>query len=166
MRLSDASERIAMNPQKRKFGISKKNHSVAESGVLQRMYSTNIESRVFFFDKNQSISFCACCFTIETNFDLRMAIGTSQSCHPPPYPCDCLPQLSHPTSQQTLIQFFNPGCTLFRGLSLMVMTSMIQLNKQSTTMKKVSSIYILQLGVTLLKPVYQFFMSTKAMTCT
>ena len=35
---------------KRKFGISKKNHSVAES-VLQRKYLTNFESRVFFFDK-------------------------------------------------------------------------------------------------------------------
>ena len=40
MRLSDTSERIAMNPYKRKFGISKKNHSVASCRI--RSFAENV----------------------------------------------------------------------------------------------------------------------------
>ena len=44
--LSDVSENIAMNAHRRKTRISKKNHSVGESGILKREYPSNPESMI------------------------------------------------------------------------------------------------------------------------
>ena len=50
--LSDVSENIAMNAHRRKTRISKKNHSVEESGILKREYPSNPESMLAVYFKN------------------------------------------------------------------------------------------------------------------